>query len=324
MQELKVPLAITEEGHLVAPVEAERGRTYCCPGCAGVVIFRKGEKVVAHFAHSVGTTCSQETILHKTAKELIKKTVLDWQAGKSTSPVLVRVCAVCRATSEQSLPNKVESAEVEVRVASGHVVDVALFVNGEPQAAVEVRVTHAVDAIKAQEIAIPFIELDGQAVIDNPKVWKPVQDGFKPFVCKQCRDGLSLLLSKAESIAKKTDIQLPKEYYRFSFCDCWKCGEEILVFAWPGKDLHHSVPSEQYQKPKTIQLRYSKMAGTKYLANTCPYCNSIQGDFFLFFEPEGPFFGIDIHADNPTDFQRDMLQIAAHLDYLGQLRNQHQ
>jgi hypothetical protein len=40
----------------------------------------------------------------------------------------------------------------------------------------------------------------------------------------------------------------------------------------------------------TFKRKYSKMAGKKYFANTCPKCGVMSGDFFLHSEPGAPFF----------------------------------
>jgi hypothetical protein len=46
-------------------------------------------------------------------------------------------------------------------------------------------------------------------------------------------------------------------------------------------------------KVPTFKLKYSKMAGKKYFANTCPKCEVLYGDFFLHAEPGAPFFPSD-------------------------------
>jgi len=46
----------------------------------------------------------------------------------------------------------------------------------------------------------------------------------------------------------------------------------------------------------TFKLKYSKMAGKKYFANTCTKCGVIYGDFFLHDEPGAPFFPEDEDA----------------------------
>lgn len=40
----------------------------------------------------------------------------------------------------------------------------------------------------------------------------------------------------------------------------------------------------------TFKRKYSKMAGKKYFASTCPKCGVMSGDFFLHSEPGAPFF----------------------------------
>lgn len=39
-----------------------------------------------------------------------------------------------------------------------------------------------------------------------------------------------------------------------------------------------------------VKERYSKTIGSKYLSNGCFECDSLQGDWFLFNEPDSPFF----------------------------------
>lgn len=131
---------------------------------------------VAHFAHKRSDTCTQETILHKTAKLLIQQAVLAWKAGKSDSPVLQRTCPGCGHPIPQQLPGKVDTAILEHRLADGSIVDVALLVGGIAQAAIEIRVTHAVDEYKAHTLSVPFLELDGYAVIEDALTWKPITD----------------------------------------------------------------------------------------------------------------------------------------------------
>ena len=40
----------------------------------------------------------------------------------------------------------------------------------------------------------------------------------------------------------------------------------------------------------SFRMKYSNMAGHKYLGNTCPKCGLLSGEFFLHAEPGGPFF----------------------------------
>ncbi len=97
----------------------------------------------------------------------------------------------------------------------------------------------------------------------------------------------SQFMKEIEIISKETGIEIPKTYYRYGLCECYKCGKKILAFAWPDES-----PKEQ-PMPKTIGKRATKMSGEEYWNNSCPYCNAVQGKYFLFSEPDGPFFGLE-------------------------------
>lgn len=317
MPELLVPFAIDDEGRLYSPEGAEKGRNYLCPACQKPVIFKQGEIRVAHFAHNVSDTCSQETIVHKTAKLLVQKAVNEWKAGKSNPPIFQRVCQICGISVSQPLPYKVDSAILEHRLADGSVVDVALMVEQTVQAAVEIKVSHAVDELKANSLPVPFIELDGYEVIENPNVLKPITDNLRPLTCDKCKSTYLKFQTKARQIAQASNIELPAAYYRYGLCKCWKCKREILVFAWPKDGMYDDSAPKVKPWPRTVQYRLSKTIGSKYWVNTCPYCQSIQGDFFLYCEPDGPFFTIDVEEDSPTAFDRDMMKIAEHALQIG-------
>ena len=316
---LRVPFAFDDEKRLYNPERAEKGKHYFCPACQDPVILRKGEIKTAHFAHKASETCNQETILHKTAKQLIVEVISNWKSGKMDSPILRRTCQICHKSKDQPLPDKVEGAALEYRVTGGFVVDVALMVEDKPAAAIEIKVSHAVDENKASLLPVPFIELDGQAVIENPTVFEPIRDHFLPFTCGTCKRAKEQFQVRANEIANQTGIELPNHYYRYGFCKCWRCKSEIIVFAWPkASEWDHSGPKVK-PIPQTIQYRYSKTVGGKYWVNTCPRCNSIQGDWFLFSEPDGPFFGIRCEENSQDAYHKDMQNIVGYAIYNGTL-----
>ena len=317
---LRVPFAFGDEKRLYDPETAEKGKRYFCPACQDTVILRKGEIKKAHFAHKVSETCNQETILHKTAKQLIVEIISDWKSNKTDAPVLKRTCEICRQSKDQPLPDKVECAMLEYRMSDGFVVDVALVVENEPTAAIEIRATHAVDEKKAELLSVPFIEVEGQKVIEDPTVLEPILDQFLPFTCRACKRAKARFQIKVNEIAKQTGVELPNRYYRYGFCECWRCKREIIVFAWPKvSEWDYSAPKVK-PIPKTIQYRYSKTVGGKYWVNTCPRCKSIQGDFFLFFGSNGPFFGIRCKENSQDAYNRDMESIVNYAIYSGMLR----
>ena len=317
---LRVPFAVDGAKRLYSPEMAEKGKHYFCPACQDTVILRKGKIKTAHFAHKASETCNQETILHKTAKQRIVEVISDWKVGKIDPPILKRVCEICRKSIDQSLPDKVERAVMEYRMSDGFIVDVALMVENKPAAAIEIRVTHAVGESKAELLSVPFIELEGKTVIENPTIFEPIHDQFLPFTCRACKQAKTRFHVKVNEIAKQTGIKLPDRYYRYGFCECWRCKREIIVYAWPKASEWDNSAPKMKPIPQTIQYRYSNTVGGKYWVNTCPRCKSIQGDFFLFFGSDGPFFGTHCKGNSQDAYNRDMENIINYAVYNGMLR----
>lgn len=321
MPQLRVPVALDQHNNLVRPSSAEQGRRYVCPACREAVIVKKGTIKIHHFAHNATDTCSQESILHKTAKLLIQQTITDWKSGTGPAPRLMRECTICYETGEQPLPDTIETAVLERKLADGSIVDIALCAGQEPKAAIEIKVTNEVDDTKSKRLPVSFIELDGSSVIEDPHTWTPTKDHFKPFICPTCRGRLKPFRTKAERIATAIGIELPKSYYRYSPWRCYKCQREILVFTWPGHALHAERPPQKGPIPKTITHRFSRTTGTAYWVNTCPHCTASQGDFFLHAQPDGPFFDELDCEDTPESFRLDCVRIAFSATELGLIPN---
>jgi hypothetical protein len=199
------------------------------------------------------------------------------------------------------------------------VVDVALISGGAPLAVVEVRVTHKVSPDKASSLPIPFLELEAEQVLDTPALWRPLQETFPAPVCDTCEARLKPFTEKASRVAMKAGQTLPANPYRYGIAKCWKCGEDIIVFSWPGHDAEGESAPPPLPRPSTVQFRDSRTMGVKYWANTCPCCDSLQGDTFLYSEPEGPFLcGLSL-TDDAESFKVDMLRIALHAEFNGML-----
>lgn len=308
MSELKVPLALDQKGSIISPKEADRGTVYYCPGCGERLVFRKCNEKKNHFSHKATDACSYETIIHQLAKRQIADEINAYIKSKAESPIIERKCPLCKAVTEQLLPEKITAASVEKKLKSGFITDVAIEVENSIVAAIEVKVSHAVSGDKKEKIGVPFIELDGESILESPKRWKPLLDAFRPFKCRECEEAISKFKEGLLNISKESGVLIPKEYYRTTYVECWRCNKPILVFSWPDLENERQAPKEP--RPKTIQYRFSKMAGSKYWANTCPYCKSIQGDFFLYSEPDSPLFGFKCGVDSVESYRSDMRALA--------------
>ena len=291
MKTLNVPFGLDENQHAVSPTEAIKGKEYHCPSCGDLLILRQGNIRIYHFAHRTSNVCTQELIIHQTAKKLIYEAVNNWKASRFPAPIVVRTCPKCGYKIEQPLPDKVERAEGEYSLGE-YRCDVVLITDNTPAAAIEIRVTHAVDEHKDENLPIPYIELEGEEVIKYPHLWKPIVDKFRPFRCQNCIAEERINRQRCERVSMATGLPVPTKYYITGVTQCWKCHKEILVYTWPGHDSFSKEPPKIKPIPQTIQYRSSKTVGDSYWVNTCPYCHAIQGDFYLFSEPDGPFFGL--------------------------------
>jgi hypothetical protein len=159
---------------------------------------------------------------------------------------------------------------------------------------------------------IPFIEVDGYKILEQVEILDPLVDSFLPFTCSKCKVRLSQFIEKAKKLAAISRVLLPETYYRYGFENCWKCHKQILVFTWPEHNLDDGLPEKPKKEPlpRTIQYRFSNTIKQSYWMNICPHCGSNQGDFYLYDEPDGPFFSFECGDDTIKSFNLDLTKIA--------------
>lgn len=90
---------------------------------------------------------------------------------------------------------------------------------------------------------------------------------------------------------------------------CWNCDNKMPVIALLAPNVDETegeicilpdiqeLPKDVYffikNRFPSFRMKYSNMAGHKYLGNTCPKCGLLSGEFFLHAKPGGPFFTED-------------------------------
>lgn len=288
----RIPVARDPKGRLVTPEDAVKGRRYECPSCSGAVVLHAGEKKRRHFHHHA-SACAEETVLHLAAKQLIVQAIEGWIAGEP-SPVFVRRCAEpgCEARTRQPLPKKVVRAIPELRVRSGHVVDVGLVGLADlPIAAVEVLVSHEVDVEKAFELGLPWIEVDAASVCESGgRTLVAVRDRFLPWLCEdhEQRRGLAHRETRAAREQKGALVRsLPyrlEEFPAYRIAEVVTCpnGHDTLLFEWEGKQppwprpphvvAHEASEDALYDAPAK-RLR-SVLAFRRRWASACIRCGA--------------------------------------------------
>ncbi len=252
-----VPAGVDSRGRLVRPSHASKMEDYRCPSCKDPLIFKAGPIRVRHFAHEKSGTCTSETVTHHAAKLLIVQQINDGPRLQ-----IRRKCRACFNHRPQTLDSAVDSAQVELRLANGRVVDVGLLSQGKPVMAIEVLVTH-----KAADMGLPWIEVQGKAVLKNPELLHPCKDRFPSFRCADCSAGLEARMAAV----RERGIDLPPSPpYVYALHPCFKCRKDMVVYARDGRQPDRD---DRWQ-------------------NICPSCSTRLADFYLFGSSKSPFFGL--------------------------------
>jgi hypothetical protein len=174
----KIPFGVHSTGQLIDATQAKNGAgcDCTCPECGARLIAYQGEVKNPYFGHKGGVDCagSAMTALHKAAQQLIV------ERGRLPLPPLRVVAKKMHSKFGPFTEVKdffegqewrLTNACKEVRTSNGRIVDVGGVDPQVGNVAVEVRVTHAVDEEKANDIAasgLPCIEIDLSKLLGQP------------------------------------------------------------------------------------------------------------------------------------------------------------
>ena len=162
MAELVVPFGENPEGRIVLVDEVPRGLACncVCPGCRKPLVARNGKDITVahHFAHAAaegGCGGAPETSLHRYAKQVLAE-------GRWVGlPPLI--AAYKNHRNEFAPATDFHADEVELERRIGDFQPDAIMTRGGERVAIEVLVTHRVDAEKTRKIRaaeLPAIEID--------------------------------------------------------------------------------------------------------------------------------------------------------------------
>lgn len=234
--ELLIPEALAPTGEQIAATEARKEITYRCPICRSRVILRAGEILQPHFAHRPDVECALtkgESWSHWHAKHRITQVVRE----DPKRVRLHRTCDTCGDEADQTLPDTIQDVAVEYTLPSGLRVDVMILGPSGPLCAIEIHQTHAVDREKAARLTVPWIELDAEAVLADPWMWRPRNENLKPWPCTGQR-------------GRKQGHLLPVVYHGDNYEHTVVCPER--KDAWRGysyANIHIDCPECPYRVP---------------------------------------------------------------------------
>lgn len=137
-----------------------------CPGCGDPLVPHLGRVRARHFAHEPGSRCpltAPETALHLNAKERLL--FLCGEAFAGRGPVRLRArCPACRRPSPVDLATAGDEARDEEPLGRLRP-DLLILKSGRPALALEVLVSHAIDAEKEaalEALGVPAAEIDAR------------------------------------------------------------------------------------------------------------------------------------------------------------------
>ena len=170
----RVPFGIGRDGRLVDAASTDRGLACdcICPGCRTTLVANQGLVRVPYFSHysNVDCTAGAETAIHLAAKQ-----VLIDRLQILLPPLRVQICRKdpkygifsSSRNLSSSLLHSFQSASPEISL--GDIRPDVLAVNHDgTNIALEIRVTHAVDALKAarlRSLDLACIEIDLRSLI---------------------------------------------------------------------------------------------------------------------------------------------------------------
>lgn len=259
---IKWPIAKIPNGDYIKIGQATPGDYYQCPQCLGRLIARQGNKKTWHFAHYPGTVCSGEGARREVTKHMIaaslgkiKQLPLYCFCSLPTKPYIVKFTDV-----------KVEDTVQEYRV------DVTCRLKGR-LLCLEIVDSNPITDDKRLALQDKLVEIDISG-LSNEEV----------FLGNKTQ---SLLEAKLGSFLSHI---APKYAFIHSWWgSCWKCGKRrrvAIVCDNGGESMEwsQSFPPEilsALRKYTQLDFRRTSVVRQGYMANICPYCRSVQGDFHL-------------------------------------------
>jgi hypothetical protein len=279
--------AFNENGMLVKANDAEKAEKYYCPICKNELILKKSGNTGKgskrpHFAHYALTeNCTPESVLHYSFKKMLLDKIRDY-INKKIPMNMIWKCDYCHTKHEGNLLKMVFDVkdEFDMKICRP---DIALFNGkGDVFAVIEIVVTHkpednAIKHYKKNKIILIQIELDSEN--DLERIDEKLE---KPSIVDFCYNPRCQICGTYK--AKKELIILNNT--------CYKCGKPMKIcyisinngnngFIYPSGFDENEINFAKAQGV-TLEMRFSKTANEKYLANICPNCRAFIGDWFLF------------------------------------------
>lgn len=285
MSKLLLPYALDKNNSIIHINDAVKGEKYKCPSCGSELLLRlskipEGQKYhrTNHFAHKGGIDnhCS-ESFLHRLFKQ--KATEFIKSKINAREPFFFEWdCEQCYEHHKGNLLKKAVEVVEEYDLGVCRP-DIALLdTNGDVVIVIEVIVTHepepeVLDFYNSKRIACLQIRID--SFDDCKKIEEKLSSPSFVNLCPT---------PSCEKCGQKKD----HVFVDIFAGPCWRCGRELRIaditsfrYSYNFEDLPNDLIDLVKEKGVTLDARYSKTTESTYIANICPHCNSMIGNFYL-------------------------------------------
>ena len=262
---IKWPVAKKPDGGYVKIIDANSGGYYLCPECEGRFVARKGDVVRWHFAHYPGVLCTGEGSRHTIAKHYIAIIL-------SESP---HVSLRCPCSLElPTKPYKIKFTDIKVEdTVLDYRIDVTCKRKGQ-LICIEVIDTNPTvidkkEALKDMLLEVAINDLNDDDIFSGEKIKERLEHElgqyFKSFVTT-------------------------KHYFIHTWHgSCWQCHKDRGIVQLcngvnPAGMWTQNFPPKlltTMRKYAKLEWRTTSIVKEGYIANVCPHCGAVQGDFPL-------------------------------------------
>lgn len=277
-------IASDKNGNQVDAARADRSSAFFCPSCAGLMILRRGQKNIAHFAHkNLTPNCTPETILHILGKEKVQEVITEHIKNKHSFQSSF-VCDQCYGTHEYNLLEGITSVALEKSLAT-YRPDVSLIDSkGNTQVAVEIVVTHAperkvIELYNERNVLYVRINLSDYSDLET------VESKLSYISNGNQLDFSKVYSSVVECETEEEDDITGGQMFIIQFA-CEKCTRYTKVALINASDPNpfERIDPEDFSKEQRdlairhgVNIRQHKFSknGDYYYINACSHCNRL-------------------------------------------------
>jgi hypothetical protein len=265
-----VPLALSEESSLTWANDAT---DYCDYFCARCGLSMQIDQDNSEFRHPQCHYCSDIQSVQQSALLYLKQ-ILDQRPRR---PVQARLsCRTCNRLTMIDLSHGLSDCNI---VRSGDNRS-GLLLDGVHKILIYMRPASKAQLDETRKFDAIGIEVDARNVLSGTPI-QILSGPIAQIYCEPCKQTATPTLRRIAALSERFGITYDTAHFKARPAQCWNCSEAILVFLWK-EDQGRERQEPWEPRPHTVQRRWSESHQTFFWVNTCPSCDRVQGDSYIF------------------------------------------